>query len=42
MHLRAIRKKRGEVSLGEPISRDGEGNEVTLVAVREPSSGHAA
>ena len=38
MHLRAMRKKRGEVSLGEPISRDGEGNEVTLVVVRKRPS----
>lgn len=33
MHLRAMRKTRNEVFLEEPISRDGEGNEVTLVDV---------
>jgi len=31
MHLRAMKKTRNEVFLEEPISRDGEGNEVTLV-----------
>ncbi len=33
MHLRATRRTRREVFLEEPISRDGEGNEVTLLDV---------
>jgi RNA polymerase sporulation-specific sigma factor len=33
MHLRAMRKTRNEVFLEEPISRDGEGNEVTLMDI---------
>jgi RNA polymerase sporulation-specific sigma factor len=33
MHLRATRKTRSEVFLEEPISRDGEGNEVTLLDI---------
>lgn len=33
MHLRATRKNRNEVFLEEPISRDGEGNEVTLMDI---------
>lgn len=33
MHLRARRKMRREVFLEEPINRDGEGNEVTLMDI---------
>lgn len=33
MHLRAMKKTRSEVFLEEPISRDGEGNEVTLMDI---------
>ena len=33
MHLRATRRTRHEVFLEEPISRDGEGNEVTLMDI---------
>ena len=33
MHLRAMKKTRNEVFLEEPISRDGEGNEVTLMDI---------
>ena len=31
MHLRATRRVRGTAFLEEPISHDGEGNEVTLM-----------
>ena len=33
MCLRASQKRKGEVSLQEPIGTDGEGNEITLVDV---------
>lgn len=33
MHLRAIKKNRGEVSLYDPIGVDKEGNEITLIDV---------
>lgn len=33
MHLRSIRKLRGEVSLYDPIGMDKEGNEITLMDV---------
>lgn len=33
MTLRASRKRRGEVSLQEPIGTDGEGNELTFMDV---------
>ena len=33
MCLRASQKRRGDVSLEEPIGMDGEGNEVTLIDV---------
>lgn len=33
MHLRAIKKNKGEVSLYDPIGTDKEGNEITLVDI---------
>ncbi len=33
MHLRAIKKNRGEVSIYEPIGTDKEGNEISLIDV---------
>lgn len=33
MHLRSLKRTRGEVSLYDPIGVDREGNEITLVAV---------
>lgn len=33
MHLRSLKRVRGEVSLYDPIGVDREGNEITLVNV---------
>ncbi|QGG49363.1 RNA polymerase sigma factor [Heliorestis convoluta] len=33
MHLRAMKKTRGEVSLHDPIGVDKEGNEITLIDI---------
>ncbi len=33
MHLRATRRSRNDLFLEEPISRDGDGNEVTLMDI---------
>ncbi len=33
MHLRVMRKTRNEVFLGDSVSRDGEGNEITLLDI---------
>jgi hypothetical protein len=35
MHLRSLKRVRGEVSLYDPIGVDREGNEITLVDVRK-------
>lgn len=35
MHLRSLKRVRGEVSLYDPIGVDREGNEITLVNVPE-------
>lgn len=45
MHLRSLKRVRGEVSLYDPIGVDREGNEITLVDVSkttQPSSRRAA
>jgi len=39
MHLRSLKRVRGEVSLYDPIGVDREGNEITLVIVAEPPRG---
>jgi len=36
MHLRSLKRVRGEVSLYDPIGVDREGNEITLVNVADP------
>lgn len=41
MHLRVLKKTQREVFLEDPISRDGEGNEVTLVALSQRRAGRA-
>jgi hypothetical protein len=38
MHLRSLKRVRGEVSLYDPIGVDREGNEITLVDVRKNPS----
>lgn len=35
MHLRSLKRVRGEVSLYDPIGVDREGNEITLVDFRK-------
>jgi RNA polymerase sporulation-specific sigma factor len=44
MHLRSLKRVRGEVSLYDPIGVDREGNEITLVDVRKrtPPARHSA
>lgn len=39
MHLRSLKRVRGEVSLYDPIGVDREGNEITLVNVTKPPVG---
>jgi RNA polymerase sporulation-specific sigma factor len=39
MHLRSLKRVRGEVSLYDPIGVDREGNEITLVSVCRQTSG---
>ena len=40
MLLRASRKRRGDVSLSEPIGTDGEGNDISFIDILGTSPGH--
>lgn len=42
MHLRSLKRVRGEVSLYDPIGVDREGNEITLVIVTKTTHGAAS